>query len=142
MQKILVLINDQLNHSFQGLEEETRCYEFVKLLVQPGKDPPSALGGYMILSFELPFALIPLLKFSSSSPKMGPHKNSIIIIVISWILGVGIIGINVYYLSIGLVNSQHSKSGKHTQNDPQVPTHMELGPIAFREDLRDIQLPH
>ncbi|XP_052486916.1 metal transporter Nramp5 isoform X2 [Gossypium raimondii] len=32
----------------------------------------------MILSFELPFALIPLLKFSSSSTKMGPYKNSII----------------------------------------------------------------
>ena len=31
----------------------------------------------MILSFELPFALIPLLKFSSSSSKMGPHKNSV-----------------------------------------------------------------
>ncbi|XP_031273124.1 metal transporter Nramp5-like isoform X2 [Pistacia vera] len=31
----------------------------------------------MILSFELPFSLIPLLKFSSSSTKMGPHKNSI-----------------------------------------------------------------
>ncbi|RDY08367.1 Metal transporter Nramp5, partial [Mucuna pruriens] len=57
----------------------------------------------MILSFELPFALIPLLKFSSSSTKMGPHKNSIIIIVISWILGLGIIGINVYYLSTAFV---------------------------------------
>lgn len=31
----------------------------------------------MILSFELPFALVPLLKFSSSNAKMGPHKNSI-----------------------------------------------------------------
>ena len=31
----------------------------------------------MILSFELPFALIPLLKFSGSSSKMGPHKNSV-----------------------------------------------------------------
>lgn len=31
----------------------------------------------MILSFELPFALIPLLKFSSSSNKMGENKNSI-----------------------------------------------------------------
>ncbi|XP_044474971.1 metal transporter Nramp5-like [Mangifera indica] len=57
----------------------------------------------MMLSFELPFALIPLLKFSSSSTKMGPHKNSIYIIVISWILGLGIIGINVYYLSTGFV---------------------------------------
>ncbi|PIN17058.1 Mn2+ and Fe2+ transporters of the NRAMP family [Handroanthus impetiginosus] len=58
----------------------------------------------MILSFELPFSLIPLLKFSSSSTKMGPHKNSIYIIVISWILGIGIIGINIYYLSTGFVD--------------------------------------
>ncbi|XP_021896481.1 metal transporter Nramp5-like [Carica papaya] len=57
----------------------------------------------MILSFELPFALIPLLKFSSSATKMGPHKNSIYIIVISWILGLGIIGINVYYLTTAFV---------------------------------------
>ncbi|KAJ0086665.1 hypothetical protein Patl1_08329 [Pistacia atlantica] len=57
----------------------------------------------MILSFELPFSLIPLLKFSSSSTKMGPHKNSIYIILISWILGLGIMGINVYYLSTGFV---------------------------------------
>ncbi|OAY84354.1 Metal transporter Nramp5 [Ananas comosus] len=57
----------------------------------------------MILSFELPFALIPLLKFSSSRTKMGPHKNSIYIIVISWILGLGIIGINIYFLSTSFV---------------------------------------
>ncbi|WOG99699.1 hypothetical protein DCAR_0519054 [Daucus carota subsp. sativus] len=58
----------------------------------------------MILSFELPFALIPLLKFSSSATKMGPHKNSIYIIVISWILGLGIIGINIYYLTTTFIN--------------------------------------
>ncbi|OIV97954.1 hypothetical protein TanjilG_12711 [Lupinus angustifolius] len=52
----------------------------------------------MVLSFELPFALIPLVKFSGSSTKMGPHKKSMIIIVFSWILGFGIIVINVYYL--------------------------------------------
>ncbi|KAM4072583.1 hypothetical protein ACB094_11G148800 [Castanea mollissima] len=57
----------------------------------------------MTLSFELPFALIPLLKFSSSATKMGPHKNSIYVIVISWILGMGIIGINIYYLSTSFV---------------------------------------
>ncbi|XP_042387974.1 metal transporter Nramp5-like [Zingiber officinale] len=57
----------------------------------------------MILSFELPFALIPLLKFSSSSVKMGPHKNSIYIIVVSWVLGLGVIGINIYYLSTSFI---------------------------------------
>ncbi|GJN12192.1 hypothetical protein PR202_ga30449 [Eleusine coracana subsp. coracana] len=57
----------------------------------------------MILSFELPFALIPLLKFSSSSNKMGENKNSIYIIGFSWLLGFMIIGINIYFLSIKLV---------------------------------------
>ncbi|XP_073118367.1 metal transporter Nramp6.1-like [Elaeis guineensis] len=57
----------------------------------------------MILSFELPFALIPLLKFSSSRTKMGPHKNSIFIIIFSWILGLCIIGINIYFLSTQFV---------------------------------------
>nr|XP_043606726.1 metal transporter Nramp5-like isoform X2 [Erigeron canadensis] len=58
----------------------------------------------MILSFELPFALIPLLKFSSTTIKMGPHKNSLIIIVFSWVLGLMIIGINIYYLSTSFVD--------------------------------------
>jgi len=58
----------------------------------------------MILSFELPFALIPLLKFSSSSSKMGPHKNSIYIIVFSWTLGSLLIGINIYFLSTSFVD--------------------------------------
>jgi len=31
----------------------------------------------MVLSFELPFALIPLLKFCNSSKKVGPLKESI-----------------------------------------------------------------
>ncbi|XP_075650484.1 metal transporter Nramp6.1-like [Castanea sativa] len=57
----------------------------------------------MVLAFELPFALIPLLKFSSSTFKMGPHKNSIYILAISWILGVGMTGFNVYYLSTAFV---------------------------------------
>ncbi|KAM0906038.1 hypothetical protein ACQ4PT_017008 [Festuca glaucescens] len=57
----------------------------------------------MILSFELPFALIPLLKFSSSSNKMGQCNNSIYIVGFSWTLGFIIIGINVYFLSSKLV---------------------------------------
>ncbi|GLT41395.1 hypothetical protein SLA2020_154620 [Shorea laevis] len=58
----------------------------------------------MIMSFELPFTLIPLLKFSYSNNKMGPHKNSLVVIVISWILSLGIVGINVYYLSTDFVD--------------------------------------
>ncbi|EEF42119.1 metal transporter, putative [Ricinus communis] len=91
----------------------------------------------MILSFELPFALIPLLKFSSSSTKMGPHKNSIIIIVISWILGLGIIGINIYYLSTGFVAVQaNMEQGLPKSNEPSV-----MDRLPYREDLADIPLP-
>ncbi|KAJ3709249.1 hypothetical protein LUZ61_012954 [Rhynchospora tenuis] len=70
----------------------------------------------MILSFELPFALIPLLKFSSSSTKMGPHRNSILVIIISWVLGLMIIGINIFFLSTSfvdwLINSSLPKAGR------------------------------
>ncbi|XP_042513072.1 metal transporter Nramp5-like, partial [Macadamia integrifolia] len=58
----------------------------------------------IILSIQLPFALIPLLKFSNSANKMGPHKNSIFIIAISWIMVLCIIGINIYYLSTSFVH--------------------------------------
>ncbi|XP_026381036.1 metal transporter Nramp5-like [Papaver somniferum] len=81
----------------------TRCIAIAPSLIVSIISGSSGAGrliviASMILSFELPFALIPLLKFSSSTMKMGPHKNSLYIIVISWILGFCIIGINIYYL--------------------------------------------
>ncbi|KAL6492903.1 hypothetical protein OROGR_032662 [Orobanche gracilis] len=87
----------------------TRCIAIAPSLIVSVIGGSSGAGrliiiASMILSFELPFALIPLLKFSSTSTKMGPHKNSIYIIVVSWILGLGIIGINIYYLSTGFVD--------------------------------------
>ncbi|KAI4339713.1 hypothetical protein MLD38_024623 [Melastoma candidum] len=87
----------------------TRTIAIVPSLIVSIIGGPSGAGrliiiASMILSFELPFALLPLLKFSSSSTKMGPHKNSIYIIVFSWVLGYGIIGINIYYLSTGFVD--------------------------------------
>ncbi|ONM52708.1 Metal transporter Nramp6 [Zea mays] len=86
----------------------TRCIAIAPSLVVSIIGGSSGAGrliiiASMILSFELPFALIPLLKFSSSSSKMGPHKNSIYIIVFSWLLGLMIIGINMYFLSTSFV---------------------------------------
>ncbi|XVE90883.1 hypothetical protein DITRI_Ditri20bG0111900 [Diplodiscus trichospermus] len=45
MQKILISINDHLNEAFQGVEEEAKSDEARRLLVPPGKDLPSPLGG-------------------------------------------------------------------------------------------------
>ncbi|KAI3976381.1 hypothetical protein MKX01_038680 [Papaver californicum] len=86
----------------------TRCIAIAPSLVVSIIGGSSGAGrliiiASMILSFELPFALIPLLKFSSSATKMGPHKNSIYIIVVSWILGLCITGINIYYLTTAFV---------------------------------------
>ncbi|GJN18913.1 hypothetical protein PR202_gb06125 [Eleusine coracana subsp. coracana] len=52
----------------------------------------------MVLSFELPFALIPLLKFCNSSKKVGPLKESIYTVVIAWILSFALIVVNTYFL--------------------------------------------
>ncbi|KAL2336139.1 hypothetical protein Fmac_010585 [Flemingia macrophylla] len=48
MQKILMLINDQLNLAFHGLEEETMQNMVTRLLFWPGKHPPPPLGGYIL----------------------------------------------------------------------------------------------
>ncbi|CAN6270577.1 unnamed protein product [Urochloa humidicola] len=51
----------------------------------------------IILAFVLPFALIPLLKFSSTCAMIGPYKNSTGIVRIAWILSMVIVGINIYF---------------------------------------------
>ncbi|KAL3535409.1 hypothetical protein ACH5RR_003870 [Cinchona calisaya] len=61
----------------------------------------------MILSFELPFALIPLLKFTSCKTKMGNHANSTLISAATWVFSSLIMGINIYYLGEKLVTTLH-----------------------------------
>ncbi|XP_020270393.1 metal transporter Nramp3-like isoform X2 [Asparagus officinalis] len=57
----------------------------------------------MILSFELPFALIPLLKFTSSKTKMGAYVNHITISAFTWIISSLIMAINTYYIVSGFI---------------------------------------
>lgn len=52
----------------------------------------------MVLSFELPFALIPLLKFTNNETKMGLHKNHISVTIITWVIGCAVICVNIYFL--------------------------------------------
>ncbi|KAK9285668.1 hypothetical protein L1049_024867 [Liquidambar formosana] len=86
----------------------TRCIAIAPSLVA------CIIGGYsgaarliiissMILSFELPFALVPLLRFTSSKDKMGHLKNSLKVTLVSWFLGSCTIGINMYFLSTSLM---------------------------------------
>ncbi|KAL0461450.1 UNVERIFIED_CONTAM: Metal transporter Nramp1 [Sesamum latifolium] len=86
----------------------TRCIVIAPSLVACIIGGPSAASkliiiASMILSFELPFALVPLLKFTSSEAKMGQHKNSKMVTLILWTLGFGSIGINMYFLGSSLL---------------------------------------
>lgn len=88
----------------------TRCLAIVPSLIVAIIGGASGAGDLiifasMILSFELPFALVPLLKFTSSKTKMGTHANSATISAITWIIGSLIMGINIYYLGEKLVTS-------------------------------------
>ncbi|XP_011622454.1 metal transporter Nramp5 [Amborella trichopoda] len=87
----------------------TRCIAITPSLIVSIVGGASAAGkliiiASIILSFVLPFTLIPLLKFSSGSTKLGPYNNSIYVLIITWVLGYCIIGINVYFLSTGFVH--------------------------------------
>ncbi|XP_014515909.1 metal transporter Nramp6 isoform X1 [Vigna radiata var. radiata] len=86
----------------------TRCLAIVPSLIVALIGGSAGAGeliiiASMILSFELPFALIPLLKFTSSKIKMGEHVNSITISAVTWIIGSLIMGINIYYLMTSFV---------------------------------------
>ncbi|KAL6286067.1 hypothetical protein ACE6H2_010457 [Prunus campanulata] len=86
----------------------TRCLAIVPSLIVAVIGGSAGAGqliiiASMILSFELPFALIPLLKFTSSKTKMGAYANSTAISAITWIIGFLLMAINVYYLISGFI---------------------------------------
>ncbi|XP_039772423.1 metal transporter Nramp4-like isoform X2 [Panicum virgatum] len=58
----------------------------------------------IILAFVLPFALVPLLKFSSCCAMIGPYKNTTGIVRVTWILSTVIMGINIYSFSTSFIS--------------------------------------
>ncbi len=50
----------------------------------------------MLQSVQLPFALIPVLHFTSSKTIMGDFRNHWTVQIVVWLMAFGIIGINVY----------------------------------------------
>jgi manganese transport protein len=48
----------------------------------------------VILSFQLPFAVIPLIQFTSSRAKMGEFVNSRITIIVAWVVAAAILFFN------------------------------------------------
>ncbi|XP_037450684.1 metal transporter NRAT1-like [Triticum dicoccoides] len=81
----------------------TRVIAIAPSLIVSIVSSPSGAGkliilSSMILSFEMLFALIPLLKFCNSNKKVGPLKESIYTVIIAWALSVALIIVNTYFL--------------------------------------------
>ncbi|RJS95066.1 Nramp family divalent metal transporter [Salinisphaera sp. Q1T1-3] len=70
-----------------------------------GVDPTTALVmSQVVLSFGIPFALIPLLMFCSNATLMGNLVNHRITTVVAWTVAVLIIALNVFLLAQTLVS--------------------------------------
>jgi len=64
-----------------------------------GLDPTRVLVlSQVVLSFGIPFALVPLLIFTGSKRLMGELVNSRLTILAGWLIATLIIGLNLYLL--------------------------------------------
>ena len=65
-----------------------------------GIDPTRALVlSQVVLSFGIPFALVPLVLLTSNKQIMGPHVNGHVTALLAWSVAGVIIGLNVYLLA-------------------------------------------
>lgn len=68
-------------------------------VILAGLNPTSTLIlSQVLLSFGIPFALVPLLIFTSRRDLMGPLVNSRVVTVAGWLIAALIIALNVYLL--------------------------------------------
>jgi len=52
----------------------------------------------VILSMQLPFAVIPLIQFTSDRRRMGDFANRLWVVILAWITAAIIVGLNVWWL--------------------------------------------
>lgn len=68
-------------------------------IILAGADPTQALVlSQVVLSFGIPFALVPLLRFTASRRIMGEYANAAWVRVTGWSIAAVIIGLNFYLL--------------------------------------------
>jgi manganese transport protein len=69
------------------------------LIILAGADPTQSLVlSQVVLSFGIPFALVPLLRFTASKRIMGDYANALWVKVTGWLIAAVIIGLNFYLL--------------------------------------------
>jgi manganese transport protein len=71
------------------------------ILLAAGAEPSRALVlSQVVLSFGIPFALIPLLLFTQSRELMGSLVNRPLTITVSWLIAGLIVSLNVLLLAV------------------------------------------
>ena len=58
----------------------------------------------VVLSFQLPFAVVPLVIFTNDRRKMGEFANSRLTVAVAWFVTAAIIGLNALLLVLIFVN--------------------------------------
>jgi manganese transport protein len=66
----------------------------------------------VVLALQLPFAMFPLLQFTSSSRRMGEWKNGWFLLVAGWVSAILITAMDIYGLPDSLKAAWHVISGK------------------------------
>lgn len=83
----------------------TRVTAIVPAVLTSALAGPAAVNKLLILSqvvlsFQLPFAIVPLVMFTSSRQKMGHFVSSLPVVVMAWAIALFITVLNVYLLVI------------------------------------------
>eukprot|EP01027_Heterolobosea_sp_BB2_P013617 GEZU01019627.1.p1 GENE.GEZU01019627.1~~GEZU01019627.1.p1 ORF type:complete len:566 (-),score=88.16 GEZU01019627.1:574-2271(-) len=74
---------------------------------------PLLVWSQVILSLQLPFAMVPLIRFTSSASIMGIHKSKIWVQILAWLCVIIITGLNVYlvYDSVTTIDGKAAQIG-------------------------------
>jgi manganese transport protein len=59
-----------------------------------GKVTSLLILSQVVLSFQLPFAVIPLVQFTGSRAKMGEFAKSRVISIVAWVVAITIVVLN------------------------------------------------
>ena len=65
---------------------------------------PLLILSQVVLSLQLPFAVFPLVSFTSNAAKMGPFVNPLWVKVLAWTVALIIAALNVWLLYQTFVN--------------------------------------
>jgi manganese transport protein len=75
---------------------------FVIAIFGEGKVTSLIVVSQVILCFQLPFAVIPLIQFTSNRTRMGEFVNSRVTTVVAWVIAAAILFFNAEYLWLTL----------------------------------------